>query len=82
MIVTGKDGKAWPAPRKIISESMSLDTQKEMLKKWMDETLAEYINKFGSFKFDNKNNLNEEDFLRIYDLKESMGRFELNKLRD
>lgn len=23
VIVTGKDGKAWPAPRKIISESMS-----------------------------------------------------------
>jgi len=53
-----------------------------MLKKWMDETLAEYINKFGSFKFDDKNNLNEEDFLRIYDLIESIGRFELNQLRE
>jgi hypothetical protein len=35
----------------------------------------------GSFKCDNNNNLKEEDFLRIYDLIESVGRFELMVLR-
>lgn len=80
--VKGKDGKEWPAPRKILSDSMSRESQQEVLKKWMDEELAAFLKEFGSFKFDEKNNLNEEDFLRIYDLIESVGRFELNQLRD
>lgn len=53
-----------------------------MLKKWMDESLVAFLNEFGTFKFDDQNNLKEEDFLRIYDLIESVGRFELNQLRD
>jgi len=44
----------------------------------MDEALADFLTQYGSFKFDDKNNLNEEDFLRIYDLIESVGRFELS----
>ena len=53
-----------------------------MLKKWMDDSLVAFLNEYGSFKFDEHNNLKEEDFLRIYDLIESVGRFELNQLRD
>lgn len=48
----------------------------------MQEQLGEFLQKYGTFKFDQKNNLNEEDFLRIYDLIESVGRFELNELRN
>ena len=48
----------------------------------MDEALADFLTQYGSFKFDDKNNLNEEDFLRIYDLIESVGRFELSQLRE
>ena len=50
--------------------------------KWLDESLGNFVNEHGSFKFDANNNLNEEDFLRIYDLIESVGRFELCKLRE
>lgn len=39
------------------------------------------MDEYGSFKCDNNNNLKEEDFLRIYDLIESVGRFELMVLR-
>ena len=46
--------------------------------KWLDAALAEYLEEYGTFKFDSNNNLNEEDFLRIYDLIESIGRSELS----
>jgi len=73
----GQDNKSWPVPRKVISESDSAESQREKLFNWLDKSLKEFFDKHGSFKFDNNNNLNEEDFLRIYDLIESVGRFEL-----
>lgn len=48
----------------------------------MNEQLANFFLEHGSFKFDKNNNLIEEDFLRIYDLIESVGRYELNELRN
>ena len=48
----------------------------------MDDSLTDYLNQYGTFKFDEKKNLNEEDFLRIYDLIESVGRYKLNQVRD
>jgi hypothetical protein len=50
--------------------------------KWLDESLTKFLGDYGSFKFDDHNNLKEEDFLRIYDLIESVGRFELMQLRE
>lgn len=78
----GADGKSWPMPRQAISESESVESQREKLSKWLDKSLAEYFKEYGSFKFDANKNLNEEDFLRIYDLIESVGRFELKELRE
>lgn len=37
---------------------------------------------YGQFKVDANNILSEEDFLRIYDLIESVGRYELKMLRN
>ena len=39
------------------------------------------MDKNGTFKVGADNNLNEEDFTNIYDLIESVGRFELQQLR-
>lgn len=43
--------------------------------------LAKFIEMHGPFKVDEQDNLVEDDFLQIYDLIESMTRFELLKLR-
>lgn len=50
--------------------------------KWLDSSLTKFLEDYGSFKFDDNNNLTEEDFLRIYDLIECVGRFELMQLRE
>lgn len=36
----------------------------------------------GPFELDENDLLSEQDFLRLYDLIESVGRFELNQLRE
>lgn len=43
--------------------------------------MQNYVAKNGTFTVDSQNNLKEEDFFRIYDLIESVGRFELQNLR-
>lgn len=47
----------------------------------MSSALKSYVEKNGTFTVDSSNNLKEEDFFRIYDLIESVGRFELYILR-
>ena len=47
----------------------------------MKSALKSYVEKNGTFTVDEQNNLKEEDFFRIYDLIESVGRFELLTLR-
>ena len=47
----------------------------------MSTALKSYVEKNGTFTVDSSNNLKEEDFFRIYDLIESVGRFELYILR-
>lgn len=47
----------------------------------MNSALKNYVQKNGTFTVDAQNNLKEEDFFRIYDLIESVGRFELQNLR-
>lgn len=82
IINTGKDGKAWPVPREIINDNDDQQVQKKNLYDWLDKYLTKFLEQHGTFKIDAKNNLTEEDFLRIYDLIESVGRFELKQLRD
>jgi hypothetical protein len=48
-----------------------------MLERWLNSALKNYVQKNGTFTVDSDNNLKEEDFFRIYDLIESVGRFEL-----
>lgn len=78
----GTDGKVWPVPRQVITDTKPESEQRAELKKWLDEQLSQYIEDFGTFKFDKSGNLMEQDFLRIYDLIESVGRFELKELRE
>lgn len=80
--IVGSDKKKWPNPRQIINEKDSHDSQKSKLLRWLDQSLQQFLKEHGSFKFDANNNLNEEDFLRIYDLIESVGRCELKVLRE
>ena len=47
----------------------------------MNSALKNYLEKNGTFTVDQHNNLKEVDFFRIYDLIESVGRFELQNLR-
>ena len=61
---------------------MILISQKTKLDTWIKTVLSKYFAQNGSFKVDEHNNLNEEDFFRIYDLIESVGRFELATLRN
>ena len=74
-------GNEWPQPRRIIDCNAPLIRQKSLLEKWMKSALNSYVEKNGSFTVDEQNNLKEEDFFRIYDLIESVGRFELLNLR-
>ena len=51
------------------------------LEAWLKNGLQKYIEVKGNFKVGTDNNLNEQDFIDIYDLIESVGRFELQTLR-
>ena len=52
------------------------------MQEWLDVSLKKFFDKHGAFTVNDSNNLREEDFLRIYDLIESVGRCELQKLRE
>ena len=47
----------------------------------MNNSLKSFIKNHGNFKVDSENNLNESDFIDIYDLIESVSRFNLLALR-
>ena len=74
-------GNEWPQPRRIIDCRDKMIKQKLCLDKWMDSALKNYVSKNGTFVVDQENNLKEEDFFRIYDLIESVGKYELQNLR-
>lgn len=48
----------------------------------MNRVLNVFIKKHGPFKVDENHNLIESDFVKIYDLIESVGRFQLRQLRE
>ena len=77
----GIDGKTWPQARRIINYKDGIATQDAQLKRWLQEVLEKFVNKRGSFKVDSKNNLSPADFFEVYDLIESVSRFDLAKLR-
>ena len=82
VVMKGKDGKVWPIPRQIINMNDNSEVQKKDLDNWLENNLKGFFKEFGPFKCDEHKNLNEEDFQRVYDLIESVGRHELQKLRE
>lgn len=56
--------------------------QKNQLESWFQKILQTFVKKHGAFKVDSSNNLSDSDFTHIYDLIESVSRFELLGLRN
>ena len=74
-------GRELPDARKIVSIDVEGDVQAKQIKQWVQKVLNEYIKLNGTFKVDENSNLKEEDFMKIYNLIESMCRYHLMKLR-
>ena len=75
------DGKTWPQFRDVIDITAPEAEQQKQFDDWIEKVLKKFVTLHGAFKVNAQNNLEEEDFIQIYDLIESVARFNLHQLR-
>lgn len=76
------DAQNWPSAIRIIDSSLPLAEQKRQLDDWVESVFKEFIRQHGPIKSNSKGTLEFNDFIEIYQLIETFGRFELHEVRN
>ena len=75
------DKDTWPEVRRIVDFDSPKKTQQQQLDLWVNRIFKEFTRMHGPFQTTDQERLDEAEFLKIYDLIESISRFQLHDLR-